>query len=95
MIDAQTDTIKTLQEAMEKTSLLAEERAEQASEKDDKITKLNNAQEKQREKVCRFAEKKVEPLIILWWNIVPFCILLYFLFVIGFIALQILWCWHY
>lgn len=96
VIDIQSGTIKDLQIEREQASTRAEEQATQAAKKEhgykQEITSLNNRQEEQREKVCRFAESQIKPTLNLRWKVIPAMLVLYTLLVVGFIALQMLWC---
>ncbi len=96
VISEQSETISGLQAEVSGVTTRAAAQADQASRNEagykDEITKLNNKQEQQREKVCKFAEKKIKPIFNLRWYVIPVLILFYSLCVVVFIALQILWC---
>lgn len=96
VISEQSETINGLQAEVSGVTTRAAAQADQASRNEagykDEIAKLNNKQEQQREKVCKFAEKKIKPIFNLRWYVIPVLILFYSLCVVVFIALQILWC---
>lgn len=96
VINEQSETISSLQTEVSGVTARAEAQADQASRNEagykDEIAKLNNKQEQQREKVCKFAEKEIMPIFNLRWHVIPALILLYSLCVIVFIALQMFWC---
>ena len=96
VIHEQSETISDLQAEVSEVSSRAIAQADQASRNEagykEEIEKLNNKQEQQREKVCKFAEKKIKPIFNLRWHVIPTLILLYSICVIVFIALQVLWC---
>lgn len=96
VIDAQSGAIKALKTEKEQVLIRAEDQAVQSAKKEDglrqEITGLSNKQEEQREKICKYAEKKVKPLFNLRWYVIPGVVLTYSICVIIFIALQMLWC---
>ena len=96
VIDTQSGTIQSLQTEKEQVTTRAEEQAAQAAKKElgfrEEISSLTNKQEEQREKVCKFAESQIMPVLNFRWYVIPGILLLYTLLVTGFIALQMLWC---
>ena len=96
VINEQNETISDLQAKVSEVSSRAVVQAGQASRKETgyrkEIATLNNKQEQRREKICKFAEKKIRPIFNLRWHVIPALILLYSVCVIAFIALQVLWC---
>lgn len=96
VINEQNETISNLQAEVSEVSSRAVVQADQASRKEagyrEEIATLNNKQEQQREKICKFAEKKIKPVVNLRWHVIPTLILFYSVCVIAFIALQVLWC---
>ena len=96
VIDEQREAISDLEAEISGVTTRAVEQADQASRNEagykEEIAKLSNKQEAQRDKICKFAEKKIKPLFNLRWYVIPYAILIYSLCVVVFIALQMLWC---
>lgn len=96
VINEQSETISELQAEVSEVSTRADSQADQAAKTEagyrEKIANLSNMQEQQREKICKYAEKKIKPMFNLRWYVIPSLILIYSLCVIVFIALQMLWC---
>lgn len=96
VISEQSDTISGLQEKVSAVSTRAETQADKAAKKEagykEEIANLSNKQEQQREKICKFAEKKIKPMFNICWYVIPCAILLYAVCVVVFIGLQVLWC---
>ena len=98
IINEQSVTISSLQAEVSEVSTRAAEHADQASKNEygykKEIAILSNKQERQREKICKFAERRIKPSFNMRWYVIPVFILLYSLCVIVFIAMQLLWCDH-
>ena len=92
VIDEQTGKIKDLQAKVEESTNQVDKASKDEVGYKEEITKLTNHQEEQREKICKFVEKKVKPLFCLRWYIIPAVILLYLLSVVSFVVLQLFWC---
>lgn len=88
----QNQQIQTLHQTVEAVSENIQEKSKELSERTNELRRKEQDLEKSRERVYSFAEKKIKPLFILKWYIMPIIIVLYSLALLIFVFLQFVYC---
>lgn len=84
--------IENLNQKIEKISVDIQEKTSELSEINNELSHREQELEKRRERVYSFAEKKIKPLFIAKWYIMPAIVVIYFIFFLMFILLQFVYC---